>query len=323
MMPASKPTSPTNSNFPYQFWLPPEERRVKVGPDQAEVYLPQVPLPIKSKLPAEELNPTDVEIGSSVYDYLRQYPDCQYNREYAELLRDGYPHYISDLGAQAVMLSHKDVAAAYLLRLVNYLKILLLLDPQNNGLQLQIGINYYSLAMNFESLADCRKHLLSAQHYLMAALHEAETDTSALNYLAHIAYLFGDYSAASSFWERLQPLLVDSASVADIEARLQTIRSGEVPVRPLLDDLEHVGEAMLLYGSGDYEQAKMLLEVIEEQGALCEALPMVEFYYLLGMCRLKAGDRAAAFESLELALEIDPGYKAALNARDGILNQGG
>jgi len=308
---------------PYQFWLPPEERRVKVGPEQEQVPLPQVPLPIKSAREERTDEPTDVQIGSSVYDYLRQFPDCQYNREYAELLRDAFPHYISDLASQAIMLGHKDVAAAYLQRLVNYLKILLLLDPQNRALQQQIGLHYYQLAMNFEILPECRKHLQAGQHFLLSALGEEATDSTALNYLAQIAYLTGDYAAAGEYWQRLQPLLHDADAVAAIEVRLQEISSGKLPQHPLLVELEQVGEAMLLYGAGDYAEAKALLEVIEEQGALCQTFPMAEFHYLLGMCRLKAEENAAAFDSLDKALQIDPAYEPALEAQQYLLNQGG
>lgn len=308
---------------PYQFWLPPDERRIKVGPEQEEVPLPQVPLPIKSAQEEWTGEPTDVQIGSSVYDYLRQFPDCQYNREYAELLRDAFPHYISDLASQSILLGHKDVAAAYLQRLVNYLKILLLLDPQNRALQQQIGLHYYQLAMNFETLPECRKLLQSGRHYLLTALGEEGTDSTALNYLAHIAYLVGDYAAAGEYWQRLQPLLDDADAVAGIETRLQEISSGQLPPQPLLEELEQVGEAMLLYGAGDYAEAKVLLEVIEEQGALCQALPMAEFHYLLGMCRLKTNENAAAFDSLDKALRIDPAYEPALEAQQNLLNQGG
>jgi len=310
-------------NSPYQFWLPPEERRVKVGPEQEQVPLPQVPLPIKSDREGRTGEPSDVQIGSSVYDYLRQFPDCQYNREYAELLRDAFPHFISDLASQSIMLGHKDVAAAYLQRLVNYLKILLLLDPQNRALQQQIGLHYYQLAMNFETLPECRKHLQSGRYYLLSALGDEGTDSTALNYLAHIAYLVGDYAAAGEYWQRLQPLLDDADTVAGIEERLQEIRSSKLPPHPLLEELEQVGEAMLLYGAGDYSEAKGLLEVIEEQGALCQAFPMAEFHFLLGMCRLKTNENAAAFDSLDKALRIDPSFEPALEAQQNLLNQGG
>lgn len=317
-----KTAGSVGASSPYQFWLPPEERRIRVGPDQTEVPLPLVPLPIKSdrKRSAE---PDDALIGSSVYDYLRQYPDCQYNREYAELLRDAYPHYIADLASQSVMLGHKDVAAAYLQRLVNYLKILLLLDPQNPGLMQQLGIQSYRLAMNFEVLAESRTHLQTAQNYLQAAASADGPDLTTLNYQAQIAYLFGDYAAARRYLQQIQPRLTDPPGLAGVEARLEELQQGRLPGRPLVDDLELVGEAMILYGSGNYAQAGQILEVIEEQGDLYRAFPLAEFHYLLGMCRFKTGAVAAAFESIEQALEIDPDYEAARDARDLILNQGG
>jgi len=296
-----------------------------VGPEQLEVPLPQVPLPIRKDLfaAADEAGPGDVAIGTSIYEYLRRYPDCQYNREYAELLREAYPHYITDLASQAVMLGHKDVSAAYLQRLVNYLKILLLLDPQNPGLLLQIGLNYYRLAMNFEVLADCRSHLLAALQYLSAPAFAAGSDPAATGHLAQIAYLFGDYKEARRHWEQVLANLSESEDADLVHARLDALKRGEVPRRPLLEDLEAIGEAMVLYGAGDQVQAGLILEDIEERGDFCRTFPLAEFHYLLGMCRQRAGEAGAAFESFENALRIDPDYAPAIEAREAFLNQGG
>lgn len=312
---------PATTADPYHFWLPPEDRNVSVGPEQSQVPLPQLPLPIKQNDKESFDAPSDSHIGSSIYDYLRQYPDCEYNREYAELLRDAYPHYISDLGAQVVMLSHKDVAAPYLVRLITYLKILLLLSPENHGLRQQIGLNYYQLAMNFESLPECRQHLLSARHFLEG--EAVGDDLNILNHLAQIAYLFGDYSTARQYWQNIRAGLSAETDASPLDQRLEDLAAGRVPTEPLIEDLERVGEAMRHYGAGEFELARTILEIIEEQGNLYREFPLAEFHYLLGCCRRKCGETAAAFESFEIALEIDPDFQPAQEAREEILNAGG
>ena len=86
--------APLTDNF--RLWTPPEGHVVQTGAESTDFQLPAIPLPIK----ASELEnglPSDDVIGSSLYDYLRQFPDCPYNSEYAALLRDAWPHYISDL----------------------------------------------------------------------------------------------------------------------------------------------------------------------------------------------------------------------------------
>jgi len=45
-------------------------------------------------------------------------------------------------------------------------------------------------------------------------------------------------------------------------------------------------------------------------------LKSVDFLCLLGMCRIKTGDKGGAFEALTNALEIDPEHKQALESLD-------
>jgi hypothetical protein len=80
---------------------------------------------------------------------------------------------------------------------------------------------------------------------------------------------------------------------------------------------------MLLYGAGERDQARLLLEMIEERGDLSRDFPLAEFHYLLGMCRVNTGETAAAFESFAKALEIEPDFEPALEAQEALLSQGG
>ena len=92
-----------------------------------------------------------------------------YDRIYAELLRDAFPHYIADIGSHAVMLDARDVSAAYLHRKINLLKILRLLDAQNPGLAFLLGKTSFELLHEVAEFANCRKYLLEAHGYLHQA----------------------------------------------------------------------------------------------------------------------------------------------------------
>ncbi len=304
-------TQPLADN--YQFWTPHEGQAVKVGPEQAEVPLPQLRLPIKTEfLEAETLS--DDMIGTSLYDYLRQFPDCPSNREYAEILRDAFPHYLADLASQIVMLDHKDVEAPYVKRKLASLQILLLLQPDNRGLLLQLGIGYYDLGLMFPELPDCRTHFARAMHFLAGV----GDDAAALNCLARIDFLLGDYPKAIARWQRVMALVDDPATknaIADQVARL----SGEgEPERPLIDGLEAIGTAMQLMAAGDHAQARGVLEAVEEENIIPVQFPNPEFYYMLGICREKTGDPAGAFQSFSDALTLDEGHEPSREALDRV-----
>ena len=129
----------------FDFWLPPTDHVVIVGPDQTRVKVPNVPLPIKIKNISENELPSDNAIGEGLYDYLRQFPDCLNNQDYAELLQLAYPHFLADMAAQVVMLDKKDVEPAYLLRKLTYLKILRLLNPKNTTDFVAFGASFSTL----------------------------------------------------------------------------------------------------------------------------------------------------------------------------------
>ena len=52
--------------------------------------------------------------AGGIYQILRANPDCAYNRRYAEILQEGYPHFVSEMASHIVMLDKKDVDTAYL-----------------------------------------------------------------------------------------------------------------------------------------------------------------------------------------------------------------
>lgn len=304
----------------FLLWTPPPGRFVTAGPQQRQVPLPAVPLPLhRHDLAGKE--PTDDAVGRGVYDYLRQFPDCPHNVLYAALLRDAFSHFLADLGAQTAMLDRKEVDSHYARRKINGLKILSLLEPENPGLLLAIGIGYYDLALTFAELPDCRSHLLAAIGFLRRALAAAPGhDPAALNHLGQIDYFLGDYPAAARRWRTVMEKLSPGAAQEALAAKIARIDRMDAPDRPLVDGLEAIGGAMRLYGEGDFAQAALILERLEEEGTVIEEFPAAGFCYLLGMSRGKVGDRAGAFEAFEKALVLDPDFEPAMTARDLILD---
>jgi tetratricopeptide (TPR) repeat protein len=274
-------TKPLADN--YHFWTPETDKTVSVGPDQQQVALPSIPLPIKSELCDADTPPDDV-IGVSVYDYLRQFPDCPLNRQYAELLQDAYPHYLADLGSQIVMLDHKDVEAPYVKRKIVSMQILLLLEPENKGLMLQLGINFYELGLMFPELPVCRSHFAKAMQYLAAV----EDDAAA------------------------------PAMQQAIGEQIESLQVMGQPEKPLLEDLEAIGEAMRLMAGSDIAQAKQILEKLEEENIVPIQFPNPEFYYMLGLCREKTGDIVGAFSSYDEALSIDPDHGPSREGKERV-----
>jgi tetratricopeptide (TPR) repeat protein len=293
----------------FVFWRPPVGHMIHVGPDRQSVPLPQIPFPIKLKNMVD--GPSDNAVGEGAYDYLRQFPDCLHNTDYAVLLRDSYPHFLADLAAHVVMLDKKDVEPAYVFRKLTYLKILCLLEPENVGLLRQLLLGFYGLAMTFTELPQVRRHLLDAMRFGQKLLKLRPDDQTALNLLAEVDILFGDYPAAIVRLHHLIESSSDQHSRDRARARLEACLEVGLPDHPLLDDLDLVGKAMQFYAEQDYLMATELLERLEEDLYFMSELRSADFLCLLGMCRLKTNDSAGAFDALSQALEIAPEHKQA------------
>ncbi|WP_432822221.1 hypothetical protein [Trichloromonas sp.] len=305
----------------FLLWCPEPEQAVNVGPEQAPCVLPQVPLPVRPAA-LEEGDPSADAIGQGVYDYLRQFPDCPHNAAYAELLRDAYPHFLSDLGSQILMLDHKEVDSYYIRRKISYMKILSLLDGDNSGLLQRLGIEYYNLSQMFTEFGECRQHLLKAMAYFYRILKHQPANLTVLNYLAQIDYLFGDYPAAIARWRQVIDRLEEGPPRQALTEKVEQLSADGVPEYPLIDDYELIGAAMECYGRGEIAEAATTMDIIEERGKFTASFPCPEFYYFLGICRSKNGEQGGAFEALEKALELDPDYPLAREAMDRILEEG-
>jgi len=316
-----QPTPPQAGSLAFRFWTPPPGFSVTAGADEHAVPVPEVPLPVHREVLAAG-SPGREDIGQGLYDYLRQFPDCRNNRVYAELLRDAFPHFLADLGAQAVMLDHKEVDPPYVKRKINALKILALLDPGNGPLQQQIGLAWFQLALTFSEMGDSRRHFQQAMIHLGRALEVNPDDPAGLNALARIDYFLGDFPAAARRWRRAMESADDPGMRAALEQNLARVADAEFPEAPLIDEFEAVGAALELCGAGRFVQALKILDRLEEQGRLAIEFPTAEFFYLLGLCREKTGDPGGAFAAYERALELAPDFQPAREGRERVLPGG-
>jgi len=301
----------------FVFWRPAAGSTVAVGAESQPVELPDFPLPVHCEALGDGV-PSDAAIGQGVYDYLRQFPDCAGNVEYARLLREAYPHFLADLAAHAVMLDAKQVEPAYVVRKLTCLKILRLIEPQNRGLLRQLSSGYFKLALEFAEFARARQHLREAMRFGQDLLVLDPDDPQALSLLAEVDYWFGDLPGASAKWQRLAAQVDDAGLQARIKARVAACAGSEPPEHPLIEELEAIAEAMQLQAAGDAERATSLLEQIEEQWQLPKLFPSADFYCLLGQCRLAAGDQSGAVVALHKALALEPDHASTLKTLDSM-----
>lgn len=290
------------------------------GAEAEQVSLPTIPLPLSNEALADG-EPSDSAIGSGIYDYLRQFPDCPYNREYAELLRDVWPHYIADLASHAIMLDHKVVDAPYVKRKIVNLQILLLLSPDNPGLLMQLGIACHELGLMFSELGECRNHLLQAMKYFLQVQKLQPTEPASLNGLAQIDYLLGDYPSARKRWQTLLPKLQEQQTKDALAARLALMGDENLPDHPLIDDLEAMGDAMRLIANHCEEEAREVLERLLAEG-ITEEFPSPEFFTLLAVSRERTGDTDGAQVAFSQALELDHDFKQAIAGLERLIGKG-
>ncbi len=312
MPPVDSPLAPE-----YRFYVPAPDRFVVCGAEEVRVPLPAIPLPVEMDADSDS-EPTDKQLGASLYNYLRRFPDCPHAEDYAHLLKEVFPYYLSDIAAQIIMLEAKDVDAPYIRRKISYLKILLLLEPQNPQLLQKLGIACFELAMIYVELLHVRREFSRALSYLQRALVLAPRDTTTLNYLGQINYLLGDYGAVQRFWQGVVDLLPQCAAREQLNLRLERIKNSQQPPYPLIDDLEAIGVATEHYAACEYEDAAEIMNRLAESGILPDELPSPEFYYFLGLCREKNGQPAAAFEAFDQALKVDPHHQASIEALDRV-----
>ncbi|ACM21259.1 hypothetical protein Geob_2916 [Geotalea daltonii FRC-32] len=254
-------------------------------------------------------------VGRGIYQLLRANPDAVGSSNYANLLQQAYPHYLSELASHIVMLDQKDVEVTYLDRKINYLKIFALIEPENAQFPFEIGKTLLDKGMRLSALHLSTISLYRAVDFLEKARQFDPKHMPAQNTLGEVYYLLGKYDKALSCWSGIISEL-DKVEAEKLEARLKKIEAGEFPRIPVVDYLEAVAVAMSLFEAGQYEESAAIYQDIIDDAAFCQQFPLPELYYYLALCCKNMAMPKYAEEYLQEALAINPAYDEARAALD-------
>jgi tetratricopeptide (TPR) repeat protein len=250
------------------------------------------------------------QLGRGIYQALRLDPGCLHGVRYAQLLKEGYPHYLSELASHVIMLGEKDVEVPYLDRRVKLLRILELMEPEDPHFPLEIGATLLEMGCRFSALHLSTVTLYQAEAYLDRALLLLSDDPRAISTLAEVCFLLGKYDKAASLWLKL--LAVVTAPVAvELRARLERIARGELPRVPAVDYLEAIAGALYLKDEGAYQEAAAILTDVLADRHFVSDFPMAEIPYLLAVCCLEMGGVDEARCYLDQALALNPDFAEA------------
>lgn len=237
-------------------------------------------------------------IGRGIYQALRYNPECNWAAEYAALLKEAYPHIVSELGGQIIMLDAKEVDTPYLDRKINFMKIMALLDPENAGLPLEIARTYADQGSRISSLHQAVPCWYNAEKYLKAALALNPSDRHAAYEYGETLYVLGRYEQAADIWSETLSLF-EPAERARIEARIAGILAGKTPLVPPLDYLTALAVAVEEHSVGRHDEAAAIIEDVLSDAVFSDQFPMNEVYYLLGTCYQEIGLMTEAAEAFK------------------------
>ena len=257
---------------------------------------PPIPLLEADLTSLTDLLPDYDMVGRGIYQALRLNPDCSGAAMYAEVLRDAYPHIISELGGQIIMLEAREVDTPYLDRKITLLKIMALLDPDNAGLPLEIARAYVDKGSRLASMQFCVSCWYAAEKHLKRALSLAPGDIHARYEYGEAQYVLGRYDRAAETWSDVI-MLLEPAARAKVEARIAGILAGRLPKVPPLDYLTALSIAVEQHGNGLNDDAAAIINDVLADPVFAEQFPLNEVYYLLGSCYQEAGLMAEAAEA--------------------------
>ncbi|OGU14227.1 MAG: hypothetical protein A2076_16755 [Geobacteraceae bacterium GWC2_53_11] len=237
-------------------------------------------------------------VGRGIYQALRLDPDCVGAAAYAAVLKEAYPHIISELGGQIIMLEAREVDTPYLDRKINYLKIMALLDPDNAGLPLEIARTYVEKGSRLSSMQHAVSSWYAAEAQLKRSLKlDPDNHLAAYEY-GEALYILGRYEQAAEIWRGLITLL-EPADRARLEARIAGILAGKIPMVPPLDYLTALSVAVEQHHGGFSGDAAAIINDVLSDPVFAEQFPMKEVYYLLGTCYQDSGQMSEAAEAFK------------------------
>jgi tetratricopeptide (TPR) repeat protein len=237
-------------------------------------------------------------VGRGIYQALRLNPDCSYADVYAAILKEAYPHIISELGGQIIMLDAKEVDTPYLDRKINFLKIMTLLDPGNAGLHLEIARTFSDKGSRLGTLHQAVASWYGAEISLKKSLELDSANHHAAYEYGEALYVLGHYKKAAEIWQHL-PAGLDTSEQKNIETRIAAIHAGNLPMVPPVDYLTAISVAVESHHAGRADEAAAIIEDVLADPVFAEQFPMNEVYYLLGTCYQEMGmahEAAKAFK---------------------------
>lgn len=260
---------------------------------------PPIPLLEDDYILAEKNGSPDYDmVGRGIYQLLRYDPECDSAARYAAVLKEAYPHIVSDLASQIVMLDIREVDAPYLDRKINFLKIMALLDPENSGLPLEIARTFADKGSRLSTMHQAVSSWYAAEKYLQKAREMEPTNQDAAYEYGEALYVLGRYERAADVWSEALPLF-DPAARARLEARIAGILAGKIPMVPPLDYLTALSVAVEEHHAGRNDEAAAILEDVLSDTVFAEQFPMNEVYYLLGSCYKEIGLMAEAAQAFK------------------------
>lgn len=237
-------------------------------------------------------------VGRGIYQILRLNPDCSSATAYAAVLKDAYPHIVSDLGGQIIMLEAREVDTPYLDRKINFLKIMALLDPANAGLPLEIARAYVDKGSRLSSMQYAVTCWYAAEKQLKTARELDPDDRHAAYEYGEALYVLGRYEQAAEIWSEVIGLL-EPAERARVEARVAGILAGKTPTVPPLDYLTALSVAVEQHHCGFSDEAAAIIKDVLSDSVFAEQFPLNEVYYLLGTCYQEIGLMTEAAEAFK------------------------
>jgi tetratricopeptide (TPR) repeat protein len=237
-------------------------------------------------------------VGRGIYQALRRNPECAFAADYAAVLKEAYPHIISELGGQIIMLDAKEVDTPYLDRKINFLKIMALLDQDNAGVHLEIARTFSDKGSRLSTLHQAVGSWYGAEKALAKALELDPTNHHAAYEYGETLYVLGRYEQAAAVWQEIAAGL-GIADQRKIEARIAAILAGKLPLVPPVDYLTAISVAVEAHHTGRNDDAAAIIEDVLADPVFAEQFPMNEIYYLLGTCYQEMGMAQEAAEAFK------------------------
>lgn len=253
-----------------------------------DIPLQGLPIPLieEDYLAAVEAGAPDYDqTGRGIFQALRTNPDCVSAHQYAEILKTAYPHIISEIGGEAIMLDAKEVDTPYLDRKINMLKIMALMEPENPGLSREIGRTLMEKGTRIDALHLAVNAWYSAEKYLGMATRFAPEDTYAAYQHGEAHYVLGHYHQACDIWTGLiEKLKADEQ--AQLKLRIEAIQQASLPKVPPVDYLTAISVALEHRNTDAYETVAIIEDVLADE-VFCNQFPMSSIRNYLADCYLE------------------------------------